>query len=65
MLLITHNLEHLWAIADRIVVLRGVRRSPTCARMTQVREDVVAYITGAKGGDLASAEWLTTLVTDD
>ena len=36
MLVITHNLEHLWAIVDRIVVLRRGRRSRTCARMKQV-----------------------------
>jgi ABC-type sugar transport system ATPase subunit len=63
MLVITHNLEHLWAIADRIVVLRRGRKVADLRKDETSREEVVAYITGAKGGDLTDEEWLRTVVT--
>jgi len=47
---ISHNLENVFAVADRIVVLRLGRRSATFDVHGVSREDVVAAITGAEFG---------------
>ena len=47
---ISHNLENVFAVADRIVVLRLGRRSATFDVRGVSREDVVAAITGAEFG---------------
>ena len=44
---ISHNLENVFAVADRIVVLRLGRVAATFDRRTTPREEVVAAITGA------------------
>jgi len=44
---ISHNLETVCSVADRIVVLRLGRVAATFDRRTTPREDVVAAITGA------------------
>jgi D-xylose transport system ATP-binding protein len=44
---ITHNLHEVFAIADRIVVLRLGRRVATFTHEGTTPEDVVAAITGA------------------
>jgi len=54
--IITHNLDHVFQIADRIVVLRhglrvGVRRTEDTTR-----EEVVGLITGAIAGDVPAAQ---------
>jgi ribose transport system ATP-binding protein len=54
--IITHNLDHVFQIADRIVVLRhglrvGVRRTAETTR-----EEVVGLITGAVAGDVSVAQ---------
>jgi D-xylose transport system ATP-binding protein len=47
---ITHNLHEVFEVADRIVVLRLGRRVATFAHAETTPEDVVAAITGARGG---------------
>jgi D-xylose transport system ATP-binding protein len=44
---ISHNLEEIYHVADRIVVLRLGRTAASFDRRTTPREDVVAAITGA------------------
>jgi D-xylose transport system ATP-binding protein len=44
---ISHNLENVYHVADRIVVLRLGRLAATFDRRTTPREDVIAAITGA------------------
>ena len=46
---ISHNLENVYSVADRIVVLRLGRVAATFDRRTTPREEVVAAITGAAG----------------
>jgi len=56
--IISHNLENVFAVADRIVVLRLGRRAATFDVRGVSREDVVAAITGAEfgvGADLREA----------
>jgi D-xylose transport system ATP-binding protein len=45
--IISHNLENVYSVADRIVVLRLGRLAETFDRRTTPREEVVAAITGA------------------
>jgi ABC-type sugar transport system ATPase subunit len=52
MIVITHNIEHLWEIADRIIVLRRGAKVADVAKSETDREEVVAYITGAKAGEV-------------
>ncbi len=47
---ISHNLENVFAVADRIIVLRLGRRSATFDVRGVSREDVVSAITGAEFG---------------
>jgi len=47
---ISHNLENVFAVADRIIVLRLGRRTATFDVRGVSREDVVAAITGAEFG---------------
>lgn len=47
---ISHNLENVFAVADRIIVLRLGRRAATFDVRGVTREDVVASITGAEYG---------------
>jgi D-xylose transport system ATP-binding protein len=49
---ISHNLHEVFEVADRIVVLRLGRRVATFDHATTTPEDVVAAITGARGGAL-------------
>jgi len=44
---ISHNLENVYSVADRIVVLRLGRVEANFDRRTTSREEVVAAITGA------------------
>jgi D-xylose transport system ATP-binding protein len=48
--IISHNLENVFAVADRIIVLRLGRRAATFDVRGVSREDVVAAITGAEFG---------------
>jgi D-xylose transport system ATP-binding protein len=47
---ISHNLENVFAVADRIIVLRLGRRAATFDVRGITREDVVSAITGAEFG---------------
>jgi D-xylose transport system ATP-binding protein len=51
---ISHNLENVFAVADRIIVLRLGRRAATFDVRGVTREDVVSAITGAEFGVGAS-----------
>jgi len=53
-LIISHNLENVFAVADRIIVLRLGRRAATFDVRGVSRQDVVAAITGAEFGVGAS-----------
>jgi len=48
--IISHNLHNVFAVSDRIVVLRLGRRSATFDRRATTQEEVVAAITGAYRG---------------
>ena len=50
-LIISHNLEHVFSVADRLVVLRHGRRVGIRAREATTREEIVGLITGALVGD--------------
>ena len=50
---ISHNLDNVFHVADRIVVLRLGRLAATFDRRTTPREDVVAAITGATAHPVA------------
>ncbi len=52
-LLISHNLEHVFEVADTIVVLRRGRLVGTRRREESTREEIVGLITGALAGDEA------------
>ena len=51
-LVITHNMEHIFEVADRIIVLRNGRRVGVRAREETTREEIVGLITGAIRGDV-------------
>ena len=51
-LVITHNMEHIFEVADRIIVLRHGRRVGVRARAETTREEIVGLITGAIRGDV-------------
>jgi ABC-type sugar transport system ATPase subunit len=48
-LMVTHNLEHLWAVCNRVVVMRRGAKVADMASVGTTMDEVVAYITGAKG----------------
>jgi ABC-type sugar transport system ATPase subunit len=50
-LVISHNLEHMFAIADRFIVLRHGRCVAVRRHGDTTREEIVALITGAIAGD--------------
>ena len=47
-LMVTHNLEHLWSVCNRVVVLRRGAKAADVASRETTMDEVVAYITGAK-----------------
>ncbi len=47
MLVISHNLEHVWEVCDRIIVLRQGRKAAELVKSETTPEEVVGYITGA------------------
>ena len=49
---ISHNLEHVFAVADRVVVLRHGRRVGTRFKTNTSKEEIVGLITGAVRGDV-------------
>jgi ABC-type sugar transport system ATPase subunit len=50
---ISHNLEHVFTVADRLVVLRRGRRVGTRMKSKTTKEEIVSLITGAIRGDAA------------
>jgi D-xylose transport system ATP-binding protein len=52
---ISHNLVDVFAVADRIVVLRLGRRVASLSASTATAEDVVAAITGANVAEVQQA----------
>jgi len=50
-LVISHNMEHIFQVADRLVVLRHGRRVGIRHRNETTREEIVGLITGAIKGD--------------
>jgi ABC-type sugar transport system ATPase subunit len=53
--MVTHNLEHLWQVCSRVVVMRRGRKVADFRSDETTMEEVVAYITGAKEPSPASA----------
>jgi D-xylose transport system ATP-binding protein len=49
-IVISHNVEHVFAVSDRIVVLRHGRPVATLRTHDTTHEEVVSYITGAVAG---------------
>ena len=47
-LMISHNLDHVFRVADRILILRQGEQVALLRRDESSPEEVVAYITGAK-----------------
>jgi ABC-type sugar transport system ATPase subunit len=47
-LIISHNMQDVYRIADRIIVLRQGRHVATLRKTETTPQDIVAYITGAK-----------------
>ncbi len=57
-LLVSHNLNDVFEVADRIVVLRRGRKVADCQRAETDLEQVVSWITGAKpGSQTRTANW--------
>jgi ABC-type sugar transport system ATPase subunit len=50
-LVISHNLEHVFTVADRLIVLRRGKRVGTRIKTQTTKEEVVGLITGAIAGD--------------
>ncbi|HEY1941673.1 MAG TPA: ATP-binding cassette domain-containing protein [Roseiarcus sp.] len=48
-LMVTHNLEHLWSVCNRVIVMRRGTKVADMASRDTTMDEVVAYITGAKG----------------
>jgi ABC-type sugar transport system ATPase subunit len=46
--MVTHNLEHLWQVCNRVLVMRRGRKVADMMSLETSLEEVVAYITGAK-----------------
>jgi ABC-type sugar transport system ATPase subunit len=53
-IMVTHNLEHLWRVCNRVVVMRRGRKAADMMTGNTNPEEVVAYITGAKEPSIAS-----------
>jgi len=47
LLIISHNLEHVWQVCDRILVLRGGNLVANLVKNDVTKSDVVSHITGA------------------
>jgi ABC-type sugar transport system ATPase subunit len=48
-LMVTHNLEHLWSVCNRVIVLRRGAKVADVASKDTTMDEVVAFITGARG----------------
>jgi ABC-type sugar transport system ATPase subunit len=52
-LVISHNLEHVFTVADRLIVLRRGQRVGTRLKAQTTKEEIVGLITAAIKGDVA------------
>ncbi len=52
---ISHNLEHVFKVADRLIVFRRGRRVGTRLKSETTKEEIVGLITGAIKGDAVEA----------
>jgi len=60
-LLVSHNLNDVFEVADRIIVLRRGRKVAECERSETDLDEVVGWITGAKPGpQLKAPDYKTT-----
>ncbi len=50
-LVISHNLEHVFTVADRLIILRRGKRVGTRLKSETTKEEIVGLITGAVRGD--------------
>jgi ABC-type sugar transport system ATPase subunit len=55
MVLVTHNIDHLWHVCDRILVLRRGRLVADLAKKDVTPAEVVAHITGATEATITAA----------
>ena len=49
---ISHNLEHVFEVADRVIVMRRGRRAGTRMKAETTKEEIVGLITGAIRGEV-------------
>jgi ABC-type sugar transport system ATPase subunit len=47
MVIVSHNMEHLWSVCNRVVVFRRGRKVADLPKKGTTAEEVVSYITGA------------------
>ena len=57
-LVISHNLEHVFTVADRLIVLRRGKRVGTRLKSQTTKEEIVGLITAAIKGDVDVTELL-------
>jgi len=55
MVLVTHNIDHLWHVCDRILVMRRGRLVADLAKADVTPAEVVAHITGANEATITAA----------
>ncbi|MBV8584725.1 MAG: sugar ABC transporter ATP-binding protein [Verrucomicrobia bacterium] len=55
-LLVSHNLNDVMEIADRVLVLRRGRKVADCLRANTDVDEVVSWITGAKAGSVSTSQ---------
>jgi ABC-type sugar transport system ATPase subunit len=48
MIVVSHNMQDVYRIADRVIVLRQGRHVATLIKEETTPQEIVAYITGAK-----------------
>lgn len=55
-MVISHNLEHVFTVADRLIVLRRGQRVGTRNKTETTKEEIVGLITGAIQGDVVKED---------
>ena len=54
LIVISHNLDHVFAVADRVMVMRGGRVAATLDCKSSTKQDVLAHIVAATDGAVAA-----------
>ena len=54
LIVISHNLDHVFAVADRVMVMRGGRAVATLDCKSATKQDVLAHIIAATDGNVAA-----------